>query len=135
MIRVPHTETQTIHFVVSSPPTHCLKEIIMCKPEHRRAAERRGRRYPSDLGGRRNATSRLPSRSVTTSSGSVGQILYRGGRLWGLAAFVRALQQFGWTDGSNIRRFSGDDADLAAATPKNWSRSRRMSFSPPPLQV
>jgi hypothetical protein len=29
-----------------------------------------------------------------------------------LAAFVQALQQFGWTDGSNIQRFSGDDADL-----------------------
>src|SRR6476661_4956189 len=32
--------------------------------------------------------SRLPSRSVTTSTGSVGQILYRGGRLCGGAFIV-----------------------------------------------
>jgi len=32
---------------------------------------------------RMRTKSRLPSRSVTTSTGSVGQILYRGGRLCG----------------------------------------------------
>src|SRR4029077_5545849 len=37
---------------------------------------------------RMRTKSRLPSRSVTTSTGSVGQILYRGGRLCGGALIV-----------------------------------------------
>jgi hypothetical protein len=52
-----------------------------------------------------------------------------------LAAFLQALALLGWTIGRNVQidmRWAGANADDAANTRPNWSRSRRMSSSPRP---
>ncbi len=55
-----------------------------------------------------------------------------------LAAFVQGLQERGWTAGRNMQidvRWGGGDADRYRAYAASWSRSRRMSFWPPPEQA